>query len=320
MKKSLFFIGCVAVALLIITGCKKKKDPTTPSTNTTVESYFKVNNGVFKNASFPAATSDLQLNNVQANEQVLLGGSSFISFDMSVAVNKILVGIQNVDGYFEVVPTDSRSFNYNFIIIINQTMSEESFTLQIAIIDENGQISQSYFITLNVLLAGTGQLQVSLSFDNEKDVDLHLIEPNGCHIYYGNRRSLNGGELDVDSNPGCFIDSINNENIFYTDSAYIEPGIYKVYVDLWENCDPSIPTNFVLSVFYNGSLISTTTGTNPFSGNFPINHPSNFGSISLLEPVLTFEIPNVNAKQPTKKFEPLPLTESAILKMSMEKK
>ncbi|MDD4847727.1 MAG: hypothetical protein PHR53_03055 [Bacteroidales bacterium] len=320
MTKNLLFIGCLFVSLWMMTSsCKKDESPATPQPTENVTSFFEVQNGVFKNASFPSATSDVELNNVQMNNKVISGGTSYVSFETPIAIDKILVGVKDIDGYFEIAPSDSREIIYNFILIMAQAMNEQFFVVQIAVLDENGQVSQSYFVSVELITAGTGQLQISLSFDNEKDVDLHLIEPNGSHIYYGDKRSANGGELDVDSNPSCNIDSINNENIFYSDSAFVEPGIYSVYVDMYENCDPSIPTNFVLSVFYDGILVQTVTGNNPVAGIFPVDEPSNYGSLSDLEPVITFEIQNVNAKQPLKKFEPLPLTESAILKLNSKK-
>ena len=104
--------------------------------------------------------------------------------------------------------------------------------------------------------------------------------------------SLNGGELDLDSNAACDIDGVNHENIYYSDNAIVEPGEYTVYVDMWSNCDETVPTNFVLSVFYEGELLQTVEGVNPIAGYFPADEPSNAGYINNIQPVCHFIIPD----------------------------
>jgi hypothetical protein len=157
-------------------------------------------------------------------------------------------------------------------------------------------------------------------------VDLHLIEPEyndeygepvsfyNRHIYYSNTwASYSNGELDLDSNPGCSLDYVNNENITYNDStAYVAAGTYKIYVDLYENCDPTIATNYVVTVFYGGALIASK------SGIFEVDAESTFNPIdeeyvAQNEPFLTFNIAGVSKNAP-KNFGRAPQTESAIEK------
>ncbi|HXK81085.1 MAG TPA: hypothetical protein PLO05_02870 [Bacteroidales bacterium] len=322
MKKNIFISLSVALfALLILMPSCKKEDPPPSSTPTiNVSSYFNVTNGTLKTTSFPAAESDVALSNVVLNENVLAGGSSYVTFETDASVNKILVGVQDISGYYELTPSNNtRDISYDFIMIMSQSLSVSSFVVQLAILDDNNEISQIYYQTVELIGAGTGKLQISLSFDNDKDIDLHVVEPNGTRIYYGSPVSSNGGELDVDSNAGCSIDGINNENIYYSEEANIENGVYQVYVDMWENCDPAIATNFVLSVFYEGELVQALTGANPKAGTFPVNAESNYGEIENIEPVMTFEITNAVAKSQFRSFEPRPLSESAKLKLSMQK-
>ena len=46
----------------------------------------------------------------------------------------------------------------------------------------------------------SGQLHFVLTWQQETDLDLHCIDPNGEEIYYGHKKAIkgSGGELDVD--------------------------------------------------------------------------------------------------------------------------
>ena len=55
---------------------------------------------------------------------------------------------------------------------------------------------------------GTGDVQITLQWDSEADLDLHVVEPDGTEIYYGahgpsDSPSSTGGQLDVDANALC---------------------------------------------------------------------------------------------------------------------
>ena len=56
-----------------------------------------------------------------------------------------------------------------------------------------------------VLNGDDGSLQFTLNWENTprtpEDLDLHVIEPGGCEIYWGNRQCV--GKLDLDANAGC---------------------------------------------------------------------------------------------------------------------
>ncbi|TCS38271.1 uncharacterized protein YfaP (DUF2135 family) [Paucimonas lemoignei] len=68
------------------------------------------------------------------------------------------------------------------------------------------------------------KLRVVLSWDSDgTDIDLHVVSPDGQHVFYGNRVSANGGALDVDVTTG------------YGPEIYANPtppkGVYHVYVN-----------------------------------------------------------------------------------------
>jgi hypothetical protein len=62
---------------------------------------------------------------------------------------------------------------------------------------------------------GTGDVQVTLEWESDSDLDLHVTEPDGTEIYYLNLGPTStGGQQDVDSNVNCENDG-GVENVFW---------------------------------------------------------------------------------------------------------
>jgi hypothetical protein len=80
----------------------------------------------------------------------------------------------------------------------------------------------------------TGDFRASLSWFNLDDLDIHLIEPNGNKIYFGERKSRHSlGKLDVDMNvPSSGDNSSRNavENITYPHRNKMMEGEYHLFV------------------------------------------------------------------------------------------
>jgi uncharacterized protein YgiM (DUF1202 family) len=106
---------------------------------------------------------------------------------------------------------------------------------------------------------GAGELQVTLQWDNLADMDLAVSEPGGTGIDYFNRRSVNGGTLDVDSNFPCGQNLNYVENIFWPPNA-APPGTYTVYVTQYSDCGAG-NANWTLTVRADGRVIMTQTGS-----------------------------------------------------------
>jgi hypothetical protein len=75
-----------------------------------------------------------------------------------------------------------------------------------------------------------GDIQISLSWHNYNDLDLHCIDPAGVEIFFGNRvSSRTGGELDIDQNAHLPYNSTPVENIYWPFGG-APAGLYRISV------------------------------------------------------------------------------------------
>jgi hypothetical protein len=78
---------------------------------------------------------------------------------------------------------------------------------------------------------GTGDVQITLQWASSADLDLHVTEPDGTELYFGNTGpSPSQGQLDVDSNVGCEPDG-SVENVFWPTDSPPPAGDYTVEVN-----------------------------------------------------------------------------------------
>jgi hypothetical protein len=108
-------------------------------------------------------------------------------------------------------------------IVLPTNVDSGQFCIKFWIYDNSGRVSNATQICINVLRLGTGALQISLSWNNTSDQDLHVIDPNNEEIFYSHKTSLSSGRLDRDDTNGY-----GPENIYWLNNA--PDGIYKVKV------------------------------------------------------------------------------------------
>ncbi|MBN2758305.1 MAG: hypothetical protein JXR51_14120, partial [Bacteroidales bacterium] len=270
-----------------------KDDDSSPE-NKLEDNYFTIEDADFVSKAFPDASTSTNapvISSLYGNTSVLAGGSNPISIETASNISSILVGVDGEDGYFKLPASSLKSTQelYVFFLMMTQNLDDPNFTIIIAILGDDGLVSQHSTINVATVEAGTGKLQVNCTWDKANDVDLHLVEPSQEEIYYGYGYSSNGGYLDVDSNPACYIDGINNENITYGDDAIVENGQYIVRVDLYSNCDIANSTNYIVTAYYEGEIINAATGTNPYQGTFT-SADEDYGDYGSGKTVMTFNI------------------------------
>ncbi len=285
--------------------------------------YFSIEDATYHDGSFPEETIDEEIEGLSLNSQALTGGLNFVSIVTEDEYEEFYVGVEGVDGYFSCTPTEedeTRAGGYHsyVIIIMYSTGYNSDITMLISGKKRNGGITRPNMEDVKHVDSESGALNLNLTFSNAKDVDMHLYMPDETHIYYGNRGGsirIDGTNieygLDHDSNAGCYIDNLNNENI-YIPEELIQSGTYRVVVDMYSNCQPSIATSWAIVARYEGNIISVDTGKNPAMGVYPIG--AGDGDMTT---VMTFTIDNGtrSASEASYEITPTPLSDTDELKL-----
>ncbi len=122
----------------------------------------------------------------------------------------------------------------------------------------NGEVTDS--IKDRVKKAGgrvDGILRCSLSWFNYDDLDIHVIEPKGNHIYYKKAKQVqpSSGVLDVDMNAGGPKSRNAVENIIWTSRSKMQQGKYKLFVNNYAKRE-DVDVGFDVEIEYEGSIHS----------------------------------------------------------------
>ena len=115
-------------------------------------------------------------------------------------------------------------------------------------------------LTTTTVVLGTGDVQATLRWIGDADLDLHVIDPDGFEIFFDRAESPSGGLLDIDQVPTCGADISNHvENVFWPDDGAI-PGDYQAFVVHYEeSC--GAPAEFLLELKIDGVVVAQDAGT-----------------------------------------------------------
>lgn len=163
-------------------------------------------------ASPTSTTRRIRISSTQPVDTVILAG------DTRVAAQSLRVDQMAVAESFYLI----RLASPQTVVELTVTVAQ-SFTGQIAARLGAGPVGSYKAVPLTNSL-GTGALRATLTWDTTNDIDLHVIEPDGTHVYYASRTGRTAS-LDVDD-----VNGFGPENIFVPSGSGL-PGIYQVYID-----------------------------------------------------------------------------------------
>lgn len=215
-----------------------------------------------------AKLDDITVNNVLfVNRDVKKAMNIFDELKESTAINpKSFSKTEEIsinDFITKVLPTTTA------IELFIENKHSNNFMTLVAPVDEsapsmfkwNNNFSWSYVSNLTdsikeqVKAAGgnvVGELRASLSWFNYDDLDLHVIEPNGNRIHFGNKQSRSSGTLDVDMNVSPTTRSAV-ENIIFTNRSQMMEGIYTVAVNQFTKRETK-DVGFKVEIEHNGEI------------------------------------------------------------------
>lgn len=110
--------------------------------------------------------------------------------------------------------------------------------------------------TTTTVILGTGDVQATLRWNTDADLDLHLIDPDGAEIAWTAPTSASGGQLDVDDVPAPGDNGPHVENIFWPPGE-APNGSYQVWVRHFDGA----PSDYTLEVRNNDEVIHSESGS-----------------------------------------------------------
>jgi hypothetical protein len=148
------------------------------------------------------------------------------------------------------------------------------YTLEARGVDASGRAGAPRTLSLTALATSpsnappAGALVVTLEWDSDADLDLHVLDPLGNEIFHGEKSSrsefdqslpeeMSFGVLDADSNANCRIDGRRRESVVWTSSP--PSGAYLVRVDATSLCDEFV-AHWVVNVLLEGALLGSASG------------------------------------------------------------
>jgi len=155
----------------------------------------------------------------------------------------------------------------------SRVLPDPAYTLEVRAVDGQGQFGPPLRQTLSVLpiapsRSAPGELVVTLTWDNDADLDLHVVDPLGHEIFHGAPSSAdafapgssnqNAGSLDVDSNADCAGDQLRQEDVVWPQDP--PAGRYSARVDSASLCGRAA-AYWRVRVTLHGALLGTAVGT-----------------------------------------------------------
>ena len=197
----------------------------------------------------PVATVDLE-------SSVIAGLPAKLRVSSSAPFTHVAVTVGGAEDYWEII-LPSPVLEVQVVATAASSMPNSDFPLEVAVGTPAGYGTggQEPVNAIDLLSADIG---VVLRWNANSDVDLHVWDAKGNEIYFADPQSEEGGRLDLDSNPACNIDGVNQEVISWP-LGRAPLGEYRVEVHYWSDC--GVPrSDYNVTMMVRGRTVETANG------------------------------------------------------------
>jgi hypothetical protein len=289
----------LVISLLLLGGCNKTGD------DPGLDALLRVGNGQFYRGPLPTVTSGPPISSFMGGSSIVRPGqlSAPLTGIVTRDTTAVAIQLEGDPGYWIVTPgaedpTQLNQLGFSAKVSYSPLLPSGTFNIVARAANIKGAYGPSStlkIMTADAMVADT--LLVSLRWDTEADLDLHLVIPDGSEIWSNKINSYTppqagsggdpnawkaGGILDFDSNANCNIDGRRLENIFWTQPP--PSGHYIARVDTYSLC-AATQADWELVVTHNGQSLGRASGTGRDS-DAALPHGAMAGVTAL-----TFDIP-----------------------------
>jgi len=218
----------------------------------------------YHEGALPAPSGVLTVS-VPTSAMGINGGSSSFEITASATIVTIYASVQGQTGYWS-IPVPPDSLLANVLLTFAQelgggTAATVPLVILFEVADALGDISAPQATPTTITVVGTGAVEVSLNWTVSNDLDLHVIDPTGYEVYYGNQTDATGTIelLDLDSNAACSIDGVDAEHVVWP-VGKAPHGKYTVRVDNYDNCQ-NVAASYTVTYQVAGQAPQTFVGS-----------------------------------------------------------
>ena len=267
-----------AACLLLVAAC----DPGGVDANLSTRALMSVSGGQFLPGALPApspgapAVADV----IARNHSVFPGErGKKLNGHMDPRARAIAMGFAGDIGYWIILAGNPDEIDANLLtfaatIDISSALTVGDHELLVAAVDAGGHFGPAMPVSISVRdTTPQGMLIVTLRWDTEADLDLHVVEPDGTEVWARNINDATppapgdpppdpayvngGGILDFDSNSQCQIDGRRQEDVTY--AMRVPSGHYLVRVETFSLC-AAADANWTVDVISQGNAIAHARG------------------------------------------------------------
>jgi hypothetical protein len=237
----------------VVAGCAN-----TPNDDPALDALLRVSGAQFYRGAMPAESGGPAVQQLNAVSLVYPGQNNVSMAGLAdKETTSVLVGVDGDVGYWVVQPGNSDplsgfALSFGAPMRFSQIAPNGEYMLIGHAVDLQGHVGPAIQYSFKVSDVGMPgglpptTLLVSLRWDTEVDLDLHLVTPDGTEVFSQKVNSytpqqgddpsayLKGGLLDADSNSTCVIDGRRVENIYWTQPP--PSGHYIARVETYSLC------------------------------------------------------------------------------------